>query len=121
MKSFLAIFTCAENSKNHEAWKQLDPQTQAERMKKGMAAKHQWEEKYKNQIIYDGGPLGEKTKKVSFQGIHDTPSIVGAFVVIEAKSHDEAAKIFLDHPHFAIFPGDGIDIIERADRFEADL
>lgn len=113
MKSFLAIFTCAENSKNHQAWMQLDPQTQKERMQKGMMAKQEWATKYQDQIIFEGGPLSDNTKKVDTQGVYDRPSLMGAFVVVKASSHEEAAKMFLDHPHFAIFPGDAVEILER--------
>lgn len=113
MKTFLAIFTCAENSKNHEAWKRLGPDVQAERMKTGMAAVAQWEEKYGKQITFDGGALGETTKVVDKDGIRDAPSKMGRFAFIEADSHEEAAKIFAEHPHFAIFPGDAIEILER--------
>jgi len=112
VKTFLAIFTCAENSKAHQAWKQLDAQT---RMQKGMAAQLQWSAKYADQIVYDGGALGGKTKIVDSQGIHDMPSQMGYFAVLRADSHDEAAKMFLEHPHFALFPGDGVEVIERID------
>lgn len=113
MKTFLAIFTCAENSENHEKWKLLTKKEQQERMTKGMASKAQWEEKYKSKIVYDGGMLGEETKLVDNKGIHNLPSKVGHFFVVQAPSHDEAAKMFLEHPHFAIFPGDGVEITER--------
>lgn len=115
MKNFLALYTCAENSKNHQAWKQLDPETQRARMEKGMAARQLWAEKYKNKIVFEGGPLGDKTKLVDAQGIHETPSQMGAFVVVQASSHEDAAKMFLEHPHFAFFPGDGIEILELLD------
>ncbi len=116
MKSFLAIFTCAENSKNHEEWKKLTEEAQKEIMKKGMMALDQWNEKYKNQVIFDGGPLSEMTKKVDRHGVQETPSQMGTFLLIQANSHEEAAKVFLDHPHFALFPGDGIDVLERLDQ-----
>ena len=116
MKNFLAIYTCAENSKNHQAWMKLDAQTQKERFAKGMAAKEQWAAKYKNQVVYEGAPLGEKTKKVDAQGIHDAPSLMGNFMVVQAESHEEAAKMFLEHPHFHLFPGDGVDILECLDQ-----
>lgn len=115
MKTFLAIFTCAENSKNHQAWKTLDLQTQKDRYEKGMVAKDRWVQKYKSQIVFDGGALGERTKQVNHTGIHEIPSLMGAFLVIQAESHEEAAKMFVEHPHFACFPGDGVEIIERID------
>jgi len=32
-------------------------------------------------------------------------------VVVRAASHEAAAKMFEKHPHFAIFPGEGVDIM----------
>ncbi len=34
------------------------------------------------------------------------------YVVIRAESHAEAARLFETHPHFAIFPGESIEIME---------
>lgn len=116
MKKFLAIFTCAENSKNHEEWKKLSQETQRERMQAGMAANEQWKARFKNQIIYEGSPLDEMTKLIDREGIHDLPSKMGYFLVVQANSHEEAARIFLEHPHFAIFPGDGVEVLECAQR-----
>jgi hypothetical protein len=41
---------------------------------------------------------------------------MGAFLVVKANSHDEAAKMFLEHPHFAIFPGDGVEVLELLEK-----
>jgi hypothetical protein len=32
-------------------------------------------------------------------------------VVIEAEDHDAAARLFEGHPHFTIFPGDGVEVM----------
>jgi hypothetical protein len=34
-----------------------------------------------------------------------------AFTVVRAASHEAAAKIFEDHPHFSIFPGESVEIM----------
>ena len=57
-----------------------------------------------------GGPLG-KTKKVTQRGIDDTTNDMGAFSVVRADSHEAAAKLFDNHPHFSIFPGDSVEIM----------
>jgi hypothetical protein len=57
-----------------------------------------------------GGPLGS-TKKVSQRGIIDTSNDLAAFTVVRADSHEDAAKLFETHPHFAIFPGDSVEIM----------
>ena len=35
-----------------------------------------------------------------------------AYVIVEAESHEAAAEMFADHPHFTIFPGDAVEIME---------
>jgi len=37
---------------------------------------------------------------------------LGGWIVVKAASQDEAAKLFLDHPHFTIFPGDRVEVME---------
>jgi hypothetical protein len=31
--------------------------------------------------------------------------------VVRAESHEAAVKLFENHPHFAIFPGDGVEVM----------
>lgn len=51
-----------------------------------------------------GAPLG-KTKRAAEQGISDTKNQMAGYVIVQAASHEAAAKLFANHPHFAIFPG----------------
>ena len=51
----------------------------------------------------NGRPLG-KTKKASQNGIEDISNEMGAFTIVRAASHEAAAKLFENHPHFTIFP-----------------
>jgi hypothetical protein len=32
--------------------------------------------------------------------------------VVQAESHDAAARMFTNHPHFTIFPGEAVEIME---------
>ena len=34
-----------------------------------------------------------------------------AYVIVQAESHDAAARLFENHPHFTIFPGDSLEIM----------
>jgi hypothetical protein len=34
------------------------------------------------------------------------------YVIVRAESHEAAAKLFENHPHFSIFPGDSVEIME---------
>lgn len=115
MKKFIAIFKCAENSTNHDAWKKLSTEEQIIRLGKGQELSNHWIEKYYDKIIYNT-PLYELTKVVNQEGIFDAPSQVGALIIIEAESHEDAANMFLNHPHFTYFPGDCIDIVECKSR-----
>lgn len=79
-------------------------------MAAGMAAWQAWVQRYAAQIVESGGPLG-KTKRVTKTGVADSRNNIAAYVVVEADSHDAAAAMFENHPHFAIFPGDGVDVM----------
>jgi len=37
---------------------------------------------------------------------------MAAYVIVQAESHEAAAKLFENHPHFTIFPGDAVEIME---------
>jgi len=77
----------------------------------GMAAWSQWMRDHAQAIVDSGGPLG-KTKRIAADGITDTKNRVAAYVVVEAQSHEAAARMFEGHPHFTIFPGDSVEIME---------
>lgn len=51
------------------------------------------------------------TKKVSAKGIEHIANEMGAFTVVNAASHEEAAKLFENHPHHTIFPGDRVEVM----------
>ncbi len=69
-----------------------------------------WGARYAGQIVEFGGPLG-KTKRVTTSGVADASNHMAAYVIVEAESHEAAARMFENHPHFAIFPGDGVDVM----------
>jgi hypothetical protein len=58
-----------------------------------------------------GAPLG-KTKRVSKAGNADVKNHMTSFTVVSAETHEEAARLFVTHPHFTIFPGESIEIME---------
>ena len=82
-----------------------------EQQKKGMDAWMKWMNTNKTSIVEGGAPLG-KTKRVDSNGASDTKNGVGGYSVVQAESHDGAAKIFgKDHPHLRM-PGAWIEIME---------
>lgn len=111
MKDFLAIYLGAPDSPHGKKWNSLSEAEQKRMAESGMKVWGDWVQKYSSRIKVMGGPLG-KTKKVDSQGLHDIRNHMTGYVVIEAASHEEAAKMFLEHPHFSIFPGDSVEVME---------
>ena len=77
----------------------------------GIEAWHKWVADHKDAIAEMGSPLG-KTKRTDKNGVSDTRNELGAWTVVKANSQEEAAKLFLNHPHFMIFPGDRVEVME---------
>jgi hypothetical protein len=109
MKNFLAIFTGSAASMDQ--WKSLDAKTRQEREQAGMQAWQQWATSNADNIVDHGAPLG-KTKRIDAEGIADIRNAMAAYTVVQAESHEAAAKMFQNHPHFSIFPGDGVEVME---------
>jgi len=109
MKKFLAIYLGTEEMMSQ--WEALPEVEKQARMEKGMKAWHAWIETNKASLVEIGTPLG-KTKKISSKGIGDIKNAMSAYTVVQAQSHEAAAALFVNHPHFAIFPGDSIEVME---------
>jgi YCII-related domain len=108
--TYLAVFLGNRTSPKFAAWTALPEGERSAREQQGMAAWHAWVDKHQGAIVAMGGPLG-RTKKVDQGGVADIANQMGAFTVVRAESHEAAAKMFEGHPHFAIFPGESIEIM----------
>jgi hypothetical protein len=108
--TYLAVFVGSKNNPKWAAWSAMSEQERKAKEKDGMAAWKAWVEKHQGSIAEMGGPLG-RTKQVGPAGIADISNAMGAFTVIRAESHEAAAKMFENHPHFAIFPGEAVEIM----------
>lgn len=109
MKKFLAIYL--GTPEGFEKYKAMDEQMRKENDKAGMEAWSKWVTDNRSAIADMGSPLG-KTKRVDKNGISDTRNGLGAWTVVQAESAEAAAKLFLNHPHFTIFPGESVEIME---------
>ncbi|HEX7804200.1 MAG TPA: hypothetical protein VF471_15725 [Pseudoxanthomonas sp.] len=109
MKNFLAIYS--GSAAGMEQWKALPAETRQQREQAGMQAWGQWATQHAKDIVEQGAPLG-KTKRVTADGIADIRNAMAAYTVVKAESHEAAARMFENHPHFSIFPGDGVEIME---------
>jgi hypothetical protein len=108
--TYLAVFQGSKTSPRRAAWDKLSEGERRAKELEGIAAWRAWVDKHHAAIVAMGGPLG-KTKRVTHRGIEDTSNELGAFTVVRADSHEQAAKMFEKHPHFAIFPGDSIEVM----------
>jgi hypothetical protein len=103
MKKFLALYNGS-----------VSPQTvqmSEEDMNRGMAAWGKWMGDHASIIVDAGGPLG-KTKRTGKDGVTDIRNEVGGYIIVQAESHEAAARLFEGHPHFTIFPGDRVEVME---------
>ena len=108
--TYLAVFLGSKTGQKRAAWDALPEGERREKERAGMAAWHAWVKQHQSAIVAMGGPLG-KTKRASPNGVEDTTNNMGAFSVVRADSHEAAAKLFENHPHFSIFPGESVEIM----------
>lgn len=111
MRRFLAVYTGAISARERSGWDTISDEERKQREQDGLNAWTAWAEKHKAAIVETGGPLG-KTKRMGLNGVTDIKNSLAGYVVVQAVSHDGAAKIFENHPHFAIFPGDAVELME---------
>ena len=109
MKKFLAIYLGTPDGLGE--WNKLSDGERKEREQHGMKAWGDWMTKHSNVVLDTGGPLG-KTKRASKQGLKDVRNAMTGYVILQAESHEAAARLFENHPHFTIFPGESVEIME---------
>ena len=108
--TYLAVFVGSKTSAKMAAWNALSETERKAKEKDGIAAWKAWVEKHQAALAAMGGPLG-KTKRVGSGGISDVGNEMGAFTVVRAESHEAAARMFENHPHFAVFPGEAVEVM----------
>jgi hypothetical protein len=111
MKKFLAIYIGTEAALARARWKSLDENQRKALEASGVKAWMDWGTANSAAIVDQGSPLG-KTKRASAEGVTDIKNVMTGYVIVQAESHEAAAKLFENHPHFTIFPGDSVEIME---------
>ena len=104
MKKFVALYLAPMSAV--EQMRKATP----EQMKTGMDAWKKWMDEHKKALTELGAPLG-KTKRITTSGVSDTRNEVTGYSVVQAETHEAAAKIFEGHPHFRM-PGASIEVME---------
>lgn len=99
MSKFLVLY-CAPAAVIDEWMKTPAEQRKAAEDKMMQDWKH-WMASHAHLFADQGGGVG-KTKRVTAQGVADTRNDIMLYAVVDAQSHDAAAKAFADHPHLGI-------------------
>ena len=109
MKRFFALFQIPASVMDE--WKKNTPPAEMKAASEKMMGEWQrWMKAHERALTDRGAPLG-KTKRVTAKGIADVRNDLNWYSIVEAESHEAAAKIFLDNPHLQI-PQAFIEIME---------
>ena len=108
MKTFLVMYLAPTSV--IDEWKKTEPQQRKQAEEKMMAEWRQWMSDHKKMFADVGAGVG-KTKRVTQAGTTDTRNDVMLYGVVEAESHEAAARAFEGHPHLQI-PQSSIEIME---------
>jgi hypothetical protein len=90
-------------------WAKTDPAVRKTAEEKMRADWQRWMSDHAN--IIRAIEAAGKTKSVTASGIRDIRNDIMLYSIVEAASHDEAAKAFADHPHLGI-PRSSIQVME---------
>ncbi len=108
MPRFLAVYTMKPEDLAH--FHSLPKPEQDAIDAAGLPLWMEWQERNAKSLPDRGGMVG-KTRRVTRDGIADAVNPFCGYIVVEAESIDAAARLFENHPHFTVFPGDGVDIM----------
>jgi hypothetical protein len=109
MKRFFALFQIPASVM--EDWKKnTKPEDMKAASEKMMGEWQKWMKAHEKNLADKGAPLG-KTKRITSAGVADIRNDLNWYSIVEAESHDAAAKIFLDNPHLQI-PQATIEVME---------
>lgn len=107
MKKFMALYMMP--MQGLEEWMKL-PAEERKAQEDAMQKEWQvWADANKSMLVGTTAGVG-KTKRVTKEGIQDTKNDIMLYSVVEAETHEDAVKIFEDHPHFGI-PNAWIDVM----------
>src|SRR6266540_2323592 len=90
-------------------WKKTEPEKRKQAEEKMQSEWKKWMSDHAKMLVYNGAGVG-KTKRVTAQGTSDTRNDIMLYAVVEAESHDAAAKTFKGHPHLQI-PQSSIEVM----------
>ena len=111
MKTFMAIYIGSATSQEKARWDADDSATRQQRMNAAMESWGKWVTEHADAIVDLGTPLG-RTLRISPDGIAPIHNACTAYVIVRAETHEAAAEMFRNHPHFTLMPGDSVEVME---------
>ncbi|MBX2866540.1 hypothetical protein KTR10_01080 [Candidatus Kaiserbacteria bacterium] len=104
MKKYLAVFVAPPEA--YDKMKSMSP----EDSKAEMDQWNVWMEAHKEHVVDPGAPVGS-AKRVNSEGVTDMRNTIGGYMIVQAETHEEAARIFEDSPSHGMEDG-AIDVME---------
>ncbi|SRR5258708_7281911 len=108
MKKFLVTYLAPASV--IDDWKKTEPAKRKEAEEKMQGEWRKWMSDHMTMFVDKGAGVG-KTKRVTAQSMSDTKNDVMLYAIVEAESHEGAAKSFEGHPHLQI-PQSSIEVME---------
>ena len=108
MKKFLVTYLAPASV--IDDWKITAPETRKAAEEKMQGEWRKWMGEHTTMFVDRGAGVG-KTKRVTAQGTSDTRNDIMLYAIVEAESHEAAAKTFEGHPHLQI-PQSSIEVME---------
>jgi hypothetical protein len=106
-KKFLVLYLVPASVM--EEWSKTDPNNKKAAEEKMRSEWGNWMSTHSKMII--STDAGGKTKRVTSSGVSDTKNDIVLCSIVEAESHEAAAKPFENHPHLQI-PQSSIEVME---------
>lgn len=108
MKKFLVTYLAPASI--IDDWKKTEPEKRKQAEEKMQGEWKKWMSDHTKMFVDKGAGVG-KTKCVTAQGTSDMRNDIMLYTVVEAESHEAAAKTFEGHPHLQI-PQSSIEVME---------
>jgi len=107
MKKFLVLYLVPTDVL--AGWAKTDPATRKPAEEKMQADWQRWMGDHAKMITLT--EAGGKTKAVTAAGVADTKNDIMLYSIVQAETHEIAAKAFVNHPHLTI-PRSSIQVME---------
>ncbi|HEX9275168.1 MAG TPA: hypothetical protein VGA51_02080 [Casimicrobiaceae bacterium] len=108
MKKFLVTYLAPASV--IDDWKKTEPEKRKADEEKMQSEWKKWMSDHMKMFVDKGAGVG-KTKSVTARGTSDTKNDIMLYAIVEADSHETAAKTFEGHPHLQI-PQASIEVME---------